>query len=127
MLLSRYLSSNLVDDEFYTRASSFLRQFTSSYYPSSRSRVRSVSDNKIQIEVELAGYTRENIEVYEENGYLIVSAKDDSESAPKLYSNSWLLYDEFKVDKVKYLNGLLTVDVIKTIPPTPPRTTYKIE
>lgn len=128
-LLSRYINSSfLVDDDFYSTARSLLRPFTSYYYPSSsRSRVVKLSDDRVKIEVELAGYKKEQIEVYEEDGYLVVTAKDESDSSSRKYSDSWILTEGSKVDKVKFENGLLTVEVSKVVPSKPPRTKYQIE
>lgn len=127
-LLSRYITpSLLVDDSFYGIAKTFLRPL-SSYYPSStKSRTFRVNDDKIKIEVELAGYNRDQVEVYEESGYLVVSAKVEKDDLVKSYYDSWVLPDNSKVDKVKYENGLLSIEILKSAPPKPTRTKYQIE
>lgn len=122
-LLSRYVLPGFFEDEFYRLTRPFL---SSSYFTHSRVHYRNISDDKTNLEIELAGYRKDQIEVYVEDGYLVVSAKDDKSGSSRSYKNCWIIDEKAKVDKVHYDNGLLVVEMSKVIPPKPPRTTFEI-
>lgn len=122
-LLSRYTLPSLFDDDFYHIARSFFPVNYSSY---GRARYRNISNDKTHLEVELAGYRKDQIEVYAEDGYLVISAKGEADDSTRSYKNSWVMDESAKVDKVRYDNGLLVVEMSRVVPPKPPRTTFDI-
>jgi molecular chaperone IbpA len=122
-LLTRYTTSNFVNllDEIYNN-----NYFERGYF-NNKSRTTQLNDNQIQLEIELAGYSKEQIQVYTEKNSLYVVAKTDKNSSSRQYARSWSISENEKVSSVKYENGLLLI-VIDRIPPQEPlRTNYKIE
>ena len=84
-----------------------------------------VSDTVQQLEIALAGFTREEIEVAVERNVLTVSttkAKEDGREythkglARRTFARNWQLSDDTVVENVTYQDGLLTLDVRKEIP-----------
>jgi len=81
-------------------------------------------DETQELEIALAGFTREEIEVATERGVLSVSAgggQDDREYvhkglAKRSFARNWQLSDDTVVDGVSYNNGLLTVKLRKELP-----------
>lgn len=87
------------------------------------------TDNGYELEVEMPGYSKDQIKVALENGYLTVSAKKESkeESDKKRYvkkeisescSRSYYVGDDIKQEdiKAKYNNGILCLNVPKSQP-----------
>ena len=77
------------------------------------------------LEIALAGWSREDIEVVTERNVLSVSArrggKDEREYTHKGistrdFARNWQLADDTVVDGVKYENGLLTVTLKRVLP-----------
>lgn len=76
------------------------------------------------LEIALAGFRREDIEVVTERNVLTVSAKRDTDSreysyrglAFRSFAKNWQLSDDTIVDGVKYEDGLLTVTLRKVLP-----------
>lgn len=77
------------------------------------------------LEIALAGWSREDIEVVTERNVLTVSARrsesDEREYAHKgistrSFARNWQLADDAIVDGVKYDNGLLTITIKKVVP-----------
>ena len=75
-----------------------------------------------EMEIEMPGFERDQINMSLENGYITVSAKKDSKTDDKYlkreratsYSRSYYVGDVNKADiKAKYVNGILTVSVPK--------------
>lgn len=125
-LLARYgfpislISSTLDDfypstldkiDRIYRRASQFVP----------------VDDQTIQLEVELPGYRKDEIEVYTEKNRLVVSAKAKSDRSNRSYHYSWSVHEYEKIEKVRYENGMLLIDITKILPEDQKRKTYRIE
>ena len=84
-----------------------------------------VSDTVQQLEIALAGFTREEIEVAVERNVLTVSttkAKEDGREythkglARRTFARNWQLSDDTVVENVTYQDGLLTLDVRKEVP-----------
>jgi molecular chaperone IbpA len=123
-LFSRYTTSNLVSllDEIYRSD-----KFISSPFYTSNSRFVSVNDNLGKLEVELAGYTKEEISVYAEDNVLYVSAYKSQDKASRKYYRSWGIADNEKIGTIKYENGLLAIEILKVIPEQAKRKNYQIE
>ena len=75
-----------------------------------------------EMEIEMPGFERDQINMKLENGYITVSAKKESKTDDKYlkreratsYSRSYYVGDVNKADvKAKYVNGILTVSVPK--------------
>ena len=85
-----------------------------------------VSENETVLEVALAGYTREQLEVVVERQVLTISAtkKEDTEVgeythravASRTFAKNFQLGDAATVQDVKYQDGLLTLRVVVEIP-----------
>ena len=83
------------------------------------------SDNRTTLEVALAGFSRDDIEVStEENLLTIRSYPKEREQvtyahkgiASRSFSKSWQLGEDMEVKKVDYKNGMLTVELQKIVP-----------
>ena len=84
-----------------------------------------VNDTTSQLEIALAGFTRDEIEVATERGVLTVStvkAKEDGREythkglARRTFARNWQLADDVVVENVTYVDGLLTIDIRKEVP-----------
>jgi len=123
-LLSRYTTSNLVSllDEIYRSD-----KFISNPFYTSNSRFVPVSDNIGKLEVELAGYTKEEISVYTESDVLYVNATKFQDKASRKYYRSWNISENERIGVIKYENGLLSIEILKVIPEKEKRRNYQIE
>ena len=82
------------------------------------------SDGRTSLEVALAGFSREDIEVTTEQNILTVKASTDEDDrtyshkgiATRSFNRSWQLGDSIEVDGVEYKDGLLTVSLQKVLP-----------
>ena len=84
-----------------------------------------VNDELHQLEIALAGFKREEIEVAVERNVLTVktnrSGADTREYthkglAHRTFARNWQLSDDAVVENVTYVDGLLTLDIRKEIP-----------
>ena len=84
-----------------------------------------VNDTTQQLEIALAGFTRDEIEVAVERNVLTVStnkAKEDGREythkglARRTFARNWQLSDDTVVENVTFVDGLLTIDVRKEVP-----------
>lgn len=118
----RYNAVGIGLESFFNRLDA-LQDSTSASYPSYNIVLR--EENVYDLEIALAGWGREDIEVATERNVLTVSARrsgtDDREYAHKgistrSFAKNWQLADDAVVDDVKYENGLLTITLKKYIP-----------
>jgi molecular chaperone IbpA len=89
-----------------------------------------------EIEIALAGFKAEEIEVSTEQNILRVASKVEKRDAERTYlhkglskrsfSNTWQLADDVKVSSVDFNDGLLSVSLEKIIPEHQRKTTYTI-
>jgi molecular chaperone IbpA len=92
--------------------------------------------NNYEIEIALAGFKADEIEVSTEQNILRVTSKIEKRDTERTYlhqglskrsfSNSWQLGDDVKVTSVDYVDGLLTISLEKIIPEEKKRTLYNI-
>ena len=84
-----------------------------------------IDDTTQQLEIALAGFSREEIEVAVERNVLTVAtnkAKEDGREythkglARRTFARNWQLSDDTVVENVTYVDGLLTIDVRKEVP-----------
>jgi HSP20 family molecular chaperone IbpA len=131
-VLSRYYTNT---SDFFSSILNDIPEFKRSYYLlkrgmtpyDSRTKLVSINDNLLKLEVELAGFSKDQIEVFSENGRLVISAKDKSENSTRTFCRSWEISDTEKVGKITYVNGLLSVEIERIQPEAPKRNIYRIE
>ena len=84
-----------------------------------------VNDTTQTLEIALAGFTRDEIEVAVERNVLTVSttqAKEDGREythkglARRTFARNWQLSDDTVVENVTFVDGLLSLDVRKEVP-----------
>ena len=82
-------------------------------------------DGRTVLEVALAGFTSEEIEVTTERHVLSVSAtkaEEDKRSyahkgiSKRSFSRNWEMADDVEVEDVKFVDGLLTITLMKQLP-----------
>jgi len=83
------------------------------------------SDNRTILEVALAGFTKEDIEVATEQNILTIRSYPKEKEpvkythqgiASRSFSKSWQLGEDMEVKDVDYKNGMLTVQLQKIVP-----------
>ena len=84
--------------------------------------IKKIDDNKYQLEIALAGFSREDIAVEVKDNTLTISGKasDDKEKdnsfvykgiAQRAFKRHWTLIDYLKVVDAKFNDGILIVDM----------------
>lgn len=93
------------------------------------------SNTNFRLEIALAGYKREDIEVSSEWNKLYVEAKkiDDSVDeyvhhglAKRAFTRTWTLSDDVVVGDVSFVDGLLTIKLNRVIPEHQKKKVYEI-
>lgn len=89
-----------------------------------------------EIEIALAGFKSDEIEVSTEQNILRVTSKVEKRDTERTYlhkglskrsfTNSWQLSDDVRVSSVDFADGLLTISLEKVIPEHQKKTVYKI-
>jgi molecular chaperone IbpA len=88
-----------------------------------------------RLEIALAGYKREDIEVTTEWNKLFVEAKKTGDTcdeylhqglAKRAFTRTWTLSDDVVVGDVSYVDGLLTVKLNRVIPEHQKKKVYEI-
>ena len=78
-----------------------------------------------ELEIALAGWSRDEIEVVTERNVLTVSAKREGSDSrvythkgisTRTFAKNWQLSDDVTVDSVTYQDGMLTIRLVKEIP-----------
>lgn len=107
--------------------------YTTSNYPPYN--VVDLSDGRKRLEVAVAGFSRNEISVYTEKNLLTVEAEKGTKVdetyhyngiAKRNFKRSWTLSDDVRVDDVRLVDGLLTVDLTTIIPEHQKRKSYNI-
>lgn len=90
-----------------------------------------------EIQIALAGFKREEIEVSTESNILKVAsntARQDPETeylhkgvSRRSFTNTWQLGDDVRIVDVKFEDGMLIVSLEKIIPDHMKRTTYEVK
>ena len=119
--MDRITRTSIGMDDYFERL--FSIQETSNYPPYN---LIQLSNTESQLELALAGFKSEEVNVYTEQGKLIVEGQreeTDTEKtfvhrgvAARSFTRSWTLSDETEVRSVKFENGLLTVILGRVIP-----------
>jgi len=95
------------------------------------------SAEKWRIELALAGWTKDQIEVSTEQNVLIVKSKEQDQStqeeeyvhrgvAGRTFVRGFNLSDDVEIGKIEFVNGMLTIDLQKVIPEHQKRQVYDI-
>ena len=94
------------------------------------------SDTRFRLELAIAGFKKEDVEVTTESNRLIVEAKQDESHtdeylhrglAARAFTRNWTLSDDVEVDEVTFTDGLLTVRLTKIVPEHQKRKVYEIK
>ena len=84
-----------------------------------------LSNHEYRVEVAAAGFKKENLKVYTQEGQLVIEGKkaDGVEHeymhrglAQRAFTRAWSLPEELVVKKVDFRDGLLLIDIEKVIP-----------
>lgn len=142
MLLSNYTTSNIekllgdIDrisiglEPWFT---SLDNSYTTSNYPPYN--VVDMGDGRKRLEVAVAGLSRNDIDVYTEKNLLTIEANTKNKVEEKYHYNgiakrnfrrSWTLGDDLRVDDVRLVDGLLTVELSTIIPEHQKKRVYNI-
>ena len=129
-LIERINKYSIGMDETFDRL--FKQHETSSNYPPYN--LIQVSNVESLLELALAGFKKEEINVYTQDGKLFVEGqKEDDESstnylhrgmAQRSFTRAWTLSDETEVGSVTFEDGLLSVVLKKVVPEHHQRKTY---
>ena len=121
-LLDRINRHSIGMDEYFNRL--FNQHETTSNYPPFN--LVQVSNVESRLELALAGFKKEEVNVYTEYGKLFVDGrKEDKENdttyvhrgvAQRSFTRSWTLSDETEVRSVVFEDGLLTITLGKVVP-----------
>ena len=83
------------------------------------------SNTDFKLEVALAGYNRKDIDVYSEFNKLVVEYVHRG-LARRAFTRTWTLADDVEIDKVDYVDGLLTISLKRIIPEHHKKKVYSI-
>ena len=121
-LLDRINRHSIGMDEYFNRL--FNQHETTSNYPPFN--LVQVSNVESRLELALAGFKKDEVNVYTEYGKLFVDGrKEDKENdttyvhrgvAQRSFNRSWTLSDETEVRSVVFEDGLLTITLGKVVP-----------
>jgi molecular chaperone IbpA len=121
-LLDKITRNSIGMDEYFDRLFN-LHETTSNYPPYN---LVQVSDVESRLELALAGFRKEEVNVYTEYGKLFIEGqKEDRETdtryvhkglAQRSFKRAWTLSDDTEVREVTFDNGLLTVTLGKIVP-----------
>ena len=119
--LDRVHRNSIGMNEYFDRLYS-LHETNTNYPPYNLIQVSNVES---RLEIALAGFKKEEVNVYTEYGKLFVEGqkevKDDAKYAhrglaQRSFTRAWTLSDDTEVRSVAFENGLLTVDLGKVVP-----------
>ena len=121
-LLERINKNSIGMDEYFNRLFN-LHETTTNYPPYN---LVTVSNVESRLELALAGFKKEEIHVYTQDGKLFVDGqKGDVETertyvhrgvAQRSFTRSWTLSDETEVRSVAFEDGLLSIELGKVVP-----------
>ena len=121
-LLDRINRNSIGMDEYFNRLFS-LHETTSNYPPYN---LIQVSNTESVLELALAGFKKNQVNVYTQDGKLFVEGqREDGETntdyvhrgvAQRSFTRSWTLSDETEVRSVSFEDGLLSITLGKVVP-----------
>ena len=107
------------DDWFTT----FDQHFANTNYPPYNT--IKLSNHEYRVEVAAAGFKKENLKVYTQEGQLVIEGKKEDGVdheyvhrglAQRAFTRAWSLPEELVVKDVRFEDGLLLIDIEKVIP-----------
>ena len=129
-LMDRINKNSIGMDEYFNRLFN-LHETTTNYPPYNLVQVSSVES---RLEIALAGFKKEEVNVYTEYGKLFVEGqKEDRETgteyvhrgvAQRSFTRCWTLSDETEVRSVEFENGMLSIVLGKVVQEHHQRKTY---
>ena len=83
-----------------------------------------LSNHEYRVEVALAGFKKENLKVYTQEGKLIIEGEKNGDEknymhrglAQRAFTRTWALPDDLVVKSVDFQDGLLLIDINRIIP-----------
>jgi len=119
-LMDRITKNSIGLDDYFNR---FFNETVTNYPPYN---LIQVNNSESRLEIALAGFKKEEVNVFTEYGKLFVEGKKkdkETESeyfhqglAQRSFKRAWTLSDDFEVRDVSLEDGLLTVQLGKVIP-----------
>ena len=119
-LMDRITKNSIGLDDYFNR---FFNETVTNYPPYN---LIQVNNSESRLEIALAGFKKEEVNVFTEYGKLFVEGKKkdkETESeyfhqglAQRSFKRAWALSDDFEVRDVKFEDGLLTVKLGKVVP-----------
>ena len=109
-------------EDMFRRLDAFQDSTATNYPPYN---IIKVSDELQQLEIALAGFKRDEIEVAVEKNVLTVRTNREGTDgreythkglAQRTFARNWQLSDDTVVENVTYADGLLTLDIRKEVP-----------
>lgn len=128
----RYSPVSLGLEQMFNRLDTLTDSTAGNYPPYNIIRV---SDTETELEIALAGFAKDEIEVSTETGVLTVKTNRESVDgrefthrglAQRTFAKNWQLSDDVTVDEVTYVNGLLTLRLRKEVPEAQQRKLFPI-
>ena len=121
-LMNKIMSNSIgINDDYLDKF--FNVSHTSNYPPFNLIQVNNVES---KLEVALAGFKKDDIQVYTEYGKLFVEGKKETKEtdgefihrglAQRSFERQWTLADDTEVRSVSFDNGLLTIELGKIVP-----------
>ena len=120
-ILDRINRNSIGMDEYFDRL--FNVHETSTNYPPYN--LIQVSNVESRLEIALAGFKKEEVNVYTEYGKLFVEGQKESKEdtnyvhrgmAQRSFTRSWTLSDDTEIRSVTFEDGLLSVQLGKVVP-----------
>jgi HSP20 family molecular chaperone IbpA len=109
-------------DEYFNRLFN-LHETTNNYPPYNLVQISNVES---RLELALAGFKKDEVNVYTQDGKLFVSGEKENKEnetnyvhrgvAQRSFTRAWTLSDETEVRSVTFEDGLLTVELGKIVP-----------
>ena len=118
----RYSPVSLGLEQMFHRLDSLTDSTVGNYPPYN---IIKTGETTTELEIALAGFSKEEIEVATERGVLTVSTKREGTDgreythrglAQRTFAKNWQLSDDVVVDDVVYVNGLLTIKLRQELP-----------
>lgn len=130
-----YSPFNIGMDDIFHRLESMSSRPTSVNYPPYN--LLKHDNTNFEIEIALAGFSRDEIEVETETNVLKVASKEKTGAkeqvtylhnglSKRAFTNTWQLGDDVKVSNVSFTDGLLSVRLEKIIPDHQRKISYDI-
>ena len=121
-MMDRIQRHSIGMDEYFDRLFS-MHESTSNYPPFN---LVSVSNVESRLELALAGFKKEEVNVYTQDGKLFVEGqKEDKDGegtfihrgvAQRSFTRAWTLAEDTEVRSVEFENGLLSVELGRIVP-----------